>query len=317
MNTQHRLQGKVGIVTGGATGLGAGVARKLAADGAKVLIIDVDETTAAATVEQIRDANGAAAFMKGDVAKEETAKAMVERAVNEFGRLDILVQNAYGVADFSDGTALEIEVNAWRKGMDLLVMAHFLGAKYGVPAMRESGPPEGFNPGPWKGHGLRSGSPPAMEIGRIVNMSSVHGLLQASGFMIYETGKAAVNGLTRQMAVDFGPLGITVNAIAPGHVVTENLEKLWSDTGNEEGFHLGELQYPVRRMGVPEDIGNAVAFLCSSEASFITGVVLPVDGGLTIQLQENIVYELRDYIQKNPGLRTFFDGTSFKADSRQ
>ena len=317
MNTETRLQGKVGIVTGGATGLGAGVARKLAADGAKVLIIDIDAETAAATAGQIRDAGGAAASMTGDVAKEETAAAMVERAIDEFGRLDILVQNAYGVAGFSDGTALDTEVSAWRKGMDLLVMAHFLGAKYGVPAMQESGPPEGYDPAPWEGRGLRHGTPPPMEIGRIVNMSSVHGQLQAAGTMIYETGKAAVNGLTRQMAIDFGPLGVTVNAIAPGHMVTENLEKLWAEHANEKGFHLGELQYPVRRMGVPEDIGNAVAFLCSEEASFITGVVLPVDGGLTIQLQENIVYELKDYIHRNPDLRTFFDGSAFGAADRR
>ena len=118
------------------------------------------------------------------------------------------------------------------------------------------------------------------------------------------------------MAIDFGPMGITVNAIAPGHIVTEGLEKLWSEVGNEAGFHLEELQYPVRRTGVPEDIGNAVSFLCSQEAAFITGVVLPVDGGLTIQLQENIVLELKNYIQENPGLKTFFDGGYGSGDRR-
>ena len=243
-----------------------------------------------------------ATTMSGDVAQEETAKAMVERAVAEFGRLDILVQNAFGVATFKDGSALDVDIAGWRQGMDLLVMAHFLGAKSAVPAMVDSGPPEGFDPGPWTGRGLRSGSGPATEVGRIINISSVHGLLQAAGTMVYETGKAAVNGLTRQMAIDFGPLGITVNAIAPGHMVTEHLEKLWAEVGNEEGFHLEELQYPVRRTGVPEDIGHAAAFLCSAEAAFITGVVLPVDGGLSIQLQENIVLELKNYIQQHPNL---------------
>ena len=246
--------------------------------------------------------------MRGDVSKEEVARTMVERAVEEYGRLDILVQNAYGVIGFSDGSALEVDVESWRKGMDLLVMAHFLGAKYGVPAMTESGPPSGFDPGPWEGCGMRHGSPPPMEVGRIVNISSVHGLLQAARTMVYESGKAAVIGLTRQMAIDFGPLGITVNAIAPGHIVTEGLEKLWSEVADEAGFRLHELQYPVRRTGVPEDIGNAVSFLCSAEAAFITGVVLPVDGGLSIQLQENIVLELKSYIQEHPGLKTFFDG---------
>ena len=303
-----KLHGKVAIVTGGATGIGAGIARKLAADGSAVLIVDIDEDGAAASAERIRDGGGRASSMLGDVSKEEVAKEMVARAVEEYGRLDILVQNAFGVIGYSDGSALEVDVESWRKGMDLLVMAHFLGAKYGVPAMTESGPPQGFDPGPWEGRGLRHGSPPAMEVGRIVNISSVHGLLQAAGTMVYESGKAAVIGLTRQMAIDFGPLGITVNAVAPGHIVTEGLEKLWSEVGNEAGFRLLELQYPVRRTGVPEDIGNAVSFLCSEEAAFITGVVLPVDGGHSIQLQENIVLELKSYIQEHPGLKTFFDG---------
>ena len=99
-------------------------------------------------------------------------------------------------------------------------------------------------------------------------------------------------------------------------MVTDNLEKLWAEVGNEEGFHLHELQYPVRRTGEAADIANAVSFLCSAEASFITGVVLPVDGGLSIQLQENIVLELKDYIQNNPQLKTFFDSSGFEKAGR-
>ena len=125
--------------------------------------------------------------------------------------------------------------------------------------------------------------------------------------LVYETGKAAVIGLTRQMAVDFGKFGITSNAIAPGHIVTENGQEFWEKHGNEKGFHLFELQYPVRRTGVPEDIANAVAFLSSPESGFITGVTLPVDGGLIIQLQENIVMDIVDYVREHPDLRTYFD----------
>ena len=136
-----KLHGKVAIVTGGATGIGAGIARKLAADGSAVLIVDIDEDGAAASAERIRDGGGRASSILGDVSKEEVAKEMVARAVEEYGRLDILVQNAFGVIGYSDGSALEVDVESWRKGMDLLVMAHFLGAKYGVPAMTESGPP--------------------------------------------------------------------------------------------------------------------------------------------------------------------------------
>ena len=279
-----RLSGKSAIVTGGALGIGGATARRLARDGASVVIIDVNENAAIANVDDIRDAGGNAVAMTGDVAREEVAQAMVERAVAEFGRLDILVQNAYGGNDDRAGSAVDVSPTAWREGMDLLTGALFLGAKYGVPAMESSG-----------------GG------GRIVNISSVHGLLMAPGSLVYEAGKSAVIGMTRQMACDFGQLGITVNAIAPGHIVTEKSERMWQERGNAAGKRLWELQYPVRRTGVPDDIANAIAFLCSEEASFITGVILPVDGGLSIQLQEDLVLGIKDFIRDNPDLRTISD----------
>ncbi len=278
-----RLSGKSAIVTGGALGIGGATARRLARDGADVLIIDVQEDAANANADRIREGGGKAVAMTGDVAREEVAQGMVERAVAEFGRLDILVQNAYGGNDDRAGSAVEVSAAAWRAGMDLLTGALFLGAKYGVPAMESSGG------------------------GRIVNISSVHGLLMAPGSLVYEAGKSAVIGMTRQMACDFGQLGITVNAIAPGHIVTEKSEQMWKERGNPAGKRLFDLQYPVRRTGVPDDIANAIAFLCSEEASFITGVVLPVDGGLSIQLQEDLVFGIKDYIRDNPGLRTISD----------
>lgn len=301
------LAGKTAIVTGGAQGIGGTTARRLAAAGAQVLIVDVDAQAAAANAEAIAHAGGVAACMIGDVSQEETAKAMVERIVGEYGRLDILVQNAYGGGRDRSGSAVEVDPKAWREGLDLLVGALFLGAKYAVPAMVQSGPPPGYDPGPWQGAGLRHGTPPPREVGRIVNVSSIHGLVQAPRSLVYEVGKSAVIGLTRQLAVDFGPQGITVNAVAPGHIVTERMNQMWEKTGNEEGFHLFELHYPVRRTGVPEDVAHAIAFLCSPEAAFITGVVLPVDGGLSIQLQENVIMDLKDYILEHPQLRTHFD----------
>lgn len=307
MSHHQPLAGRAAIVTGGALGIGGGTARRLATDGASILIVDIVEDAAQRNVRRINDAGGSATYMVGDVAQEDVAKSMIERCVDEYGRLDILIQNAYGGGVGRDGSAVDVEPDAWRSGMDLLVGAQFLGAKYGVPAMEASGPPDNFEIPEWKGAGRRHGDPPKMEVGRIINISSVHGLLQAPRALIYEAGKAAVVGLTRQMAVDFGPLGITVNAIAPGHIVTERGEAMWAELGNDAGFGLFERHYPVRRTGVPADIANAIAFLCSPDASFITGVVLPVDGGMSIQLQENIVMHTKDYIVANPDLRTHFD----------
>jgi len=233
---------------------------------------------------------------------------MVAEAVARYGRLDILVQNAFGIGSSTfGGGALDVDADGWHGGIDVLVSALYLGAKYAVPAMEASGVPDGFDTTPYGQFGLHAGVPPKTEVGRIINMASVHGLLQAAGMLVYEAGKSTVIGMTRQMAVDFGPLGITVNAIAPGHIMTEKLEAVWREHGNEAGYRLFELQYPVRRCGMLQDIANAVGFLSSSEASFMTGVVLPVDGGLSIQLQENIVMEVKDYIQENPDIRTSFD----------
>ena len=302
-----RFDGRSAIVTGGALGIGGGCAHRIAADGGSVLIVDVDEEAGASTVKEILAAGGTAEFMTGNVAEESVAAEMVEMAVSWFGRLDLLVQNAYGGGPGSSGSAVEIEPKAWHNGMDLLVGAHYLGAKFAVPAMVESGTDPNFDPPSWEGAGRRHGEGPKQNVGRIVNMSSVHGLLNAPRALIYETGKAAVIGLTRQMAVDFGPMGITVNAIAPGHIVTERGNATWNEVGNDAGFRLFELHYPVRRTGIPEDIANAVGFLCSNEASFITGQVLAVDGGMTIQLQEDIVMDSKNYIAANPDLRTHFD----------
>jgi len=138
--------------------------------------------------------------------------------------------------------------------------------------------------------------------GSIVNLSSVHGLLQAPRALIYEAGKSAVIGMTRQMAQDFGPSGIRVNAVCPGHIVTERIQaQNWDN--NPAGLRFFEEQYPVRRCGRPVDIANAIVFLCSDEASFITGHALAVDGGLTIQLQENLGVQLAHFIQEHPGTR--------------
>jgi NAD(P)-dependent dehydrogenase (short-subunit alcohol dehydrogenase family) len=274
-----RFEGKTAIVTGGAQGIGGATARRLAADGAKVLIVDINLDAAQLNVDRIRKAGGTALAMQGDVALEKICRAMVARVVADWGRLDFLVQNAYGGGREVGGGAVEVSSAAWDKGMGLLVKSLFLGAKYAVPEMEKVGG------------------------GSIVNISSVHGILMARGALVYETGKAAVIGLTRQLAVEYGPKKIRVNAIAPGHIVTENMKKGWDAHGNAEGFRFFELQYPVRRTGVPDDIANAISFLCSEEASFITGVMLPVDGGLSIQLQENILMDVVPYVREHPGMK--------------
>jgi NAD(P)-dependent dehydrogenase (short-subunit alcohol dehydrogenase family) len=122
--------------------------------------------------------------------------------------------------------------------------------------------------------------------------------LAAPGFLAYETVKAGVIGLTRQLAAEYGPDGIRVNAVCPGHILTEQAQRQWAD--HPDGLRFFEAQYPLRRVGQPLDIANAIAFLCSDDASFITGQALVVDGGLTLQLQENLAVHLARYAREHP-----------------
>ena len=268
-----RQDGRVAIVTGGAQGIGGATARKLAAEGAKVLIADVDEAAMAQNAARIREAGGTVETIVTDVSQHAQIKAMVDAAVGHWGALHILVNNAYAGGREQHGSAVEVSEEGWNKGLTILITALFLGVKHAVPAMQQSGG------------------------GAIVNLSSVHGVLMAPRKLVYEAGKSAVIGMTRQMAIDFGPLGIRVNAICPGHIVTERIKPQWD--AHPDGLRYFEQHYPLRRTGVPDDIANAINFLCSDEASFITGHALAVDGGMTIQLQEDLAVNVAHYLREN------------------
>ena len=269
------LQNKVAIVTGGALGIGGAASRKLAAEGAKVIVADYVPEAAEENAEQINKAGGEAKAVQIDVSRVEDIERMVGEAVDAYGGLHILVNNAWGRKE-RDGTSETVTETAWEYGLDVMVRAHFRAMKHAVPHMRKAGG------------------------GAVVNIASVHGLLMATNRLVYETAKAAVIGMTKSMACDHGPDGVRVNAICPGHIVTERGEKNWAK--NPSLHDLFVQQYPVRRTGVPDDIANAIRFLVSDEASFITGHALVVDGGLTIQLQENIGVAQAVYHRDHPDI---------------
>ncbi len=269
-----RFQDKTAIVTGGAAGIGGATARRLAGEGASVLIADINEESASANVERIREAGGSAEAVRTDVGVHDDVRAMVEHAVSLWGRLDILVNNAYSPGEGHTGTAVEVTERQWDEGMGVLVKAIYLGVKYAVPEMRRGGG------------------------GSIVNISSVHGLLGTPGGLVYQAGKSAVIGVTKEMACDFGPDNIRVNAICPGHIVTERSAEYWHGRDGVQPLILE--QSPLRRVGKTDDIASAVAFLCSEEAAFITGHALVVDGGLSIQLQEDLGIRQARFARSRP-----------------
>jgi NAD(P)-dependent dehydrogenase (short-subunit alcohol dehydrogenase family) len=253
-----KLAGKVSLVTGAALGIGKGIARVFAQEGAKVVVVDWDDKNGEKSAAELRDGNHEALFVKCDVSNEEQVQAMVDKTIEAFGRLDILVNNA-GIGVYK--SILEATSADWDRCLGVNLKSVFLCSKYAIPHMQAVGK------------------------GVIVNISSVHAHATANGVAPYAASKGGITALTRNMAIDYGP-AIRVNAIAPGWVWTpliENLFKNYPDPA--EMVNTVSQRQVMKRMGTPEDIGHAAAFLASDEASFITGTQLFVDGGLTAVLE--------------------------------
>ena len=251
-----RLDWKVAIVTGAgsrAEGIGNGRAAAIlfAREGAKVLLADVNRAAAVATLAMIEQEGGEAAVFEADVPSADHCRAMVEEAVRRWDRLDILDNNV-GIG--GRGTVVEVEEADWERIMRVNVTGMMLSSKYAIPAM------------------LRSGG------GAIVNISSITALRQ-HGLTAYSASKGAVIALTRAMAIDHAREGIRVNCIAPGPLYTP---MVYADGMSEEMRELRRLAAPLGIEGTGWDVAHAALFLVSDEARYITGVVLPVDGGVIL-----------------------------------
>jgi NAD(P)-dependent dehydrogenase (short-subunit alcohol dehydrogenase family) len=244
-----RLAGKAAIVTGAASGIGEATALVLAREGASVAVADVDEPGGKRVVAQIQKSGGQALFIKTDVGKAAQVKRMVEHTAKAFGRLDIIHNNAIW---FRHGSAVELEEKDWDGTLDVGLKSIYLAAKYGIPVMRQTGG------------------------GAIVNTASVHSLVGFATSTAYDAAKAGILGLTRVLAIDYGP-DIRVNAVLPGAILTP----LWDNlkVPPKERRRYAQM-VPAKRLGKPEDIAYAVLYLASDEASFVTGTTLVVDGGL-------------------------------------
>ena len=244
------VQNKVIVITGGAGGIGSAQAKLLARNGAEIWILDLVQEKIDQLVEELKRQGGKAHGAVADVTSEEEWKTIVERIVSESGRLDVVVNNA-GINIRKP--IEEMVKDEWMKMMEVNTASVFLATKYVLPVMRKQGG------------------------GAIINTSSIWGLRGASCEVTYSCTKAALIGLTRSLAAELAPTHIRVNCVAPGVIRTDMLDALPAEV-------LPQLaqETPMGRLGTPEDIAHAVAFLASDKADFITGQVLTCDGGFIL-----------------------------------
>lgn len=246
----RRLEGKVAIVTGGASGIGAETVRTLANHGASVVVADFNEAGAKEMADSIVAEGGVASPVFVNATVEESVKSMVDYAVQTYGRLDILHNNAGGSKP-TDGDIASMTQETWDFAMGLNLTAVLWGCKYGVLAMRESGG------------------------GSIINTASMSGLLGDHGYSAYGIAKAGVVNLTKYVATQEGENNIRCNAIAPSVVETPATQTAFSDEVRAAYLKTNAVQ----RLGTPSDIANAVLYLASDESGYMTGHTMYLDGG--------------------------------------
>ena len=249
-----RLEKKVAVITGGGAGIGRAIAGRFGREGASVVLAEIDAVNGADTERRIRDAGGDALFVQTDVSNEMQVKAMAQKALDRYSRVDVLCNNAAILLSHEETRAHELTNETWDRTMAVNLRGYWLCSKYIIPAM------------------LRQGG------GSIIHVASPTGILGFTRLTAYSTSKGGVLGLMRSMAADYAPDNIRVNAIVPGTTDTPMNAVTLSDATKRQ--HFAEIA-PARRLGMPDDLAGIAVFLASEDSSYCIGGIFTVDGGLT------------------------------------
>jgi NAD(P)-dependent dehydrogenase (short-subunit alcohol dehydrogenase family) len=253
-----RLANKIAIITGAGAGIGYNTALRFAQEGAKLVLADINRAEVDAAAKRVAELGGEVVAVSGDISKEEDARCISETAAERFGGIDILVNNAANFTTFSVENAT---VEHWQTVLGVNVIGTALVAKHAIPHMKKRGR------------------------GSIVNVGSMSGIIAQPNMATYNSSKAAIHTMTRCMALDLAPFHIRVNTICPGCVLTSATEREWIKLGmtKEEWVSDRAALHMMKRVGEAVEVANAILFMASDEASFITAAHLLVDGGYTGQ----------------------------------
>lgn len=248
-----QMTNKVALITGGAAGIGRSCALQFAQEGANIVIADIDQDGMEETVDLIKKENVDALYTITDVSKPEDCQAMVEKAVQKFGRLDYAINNA-GIGGEASRTA-DLSIEGWNKVININLSGVFYCMKYQIPAMLKS------------------------EGGSIVNIASILGRVAFETASAYVASKHGVVGLTMTAALEYSASGVRVNSVGPGFVRTQMIKDLENDP---DAYEMLVSRHPIGRLGEADEIAALIVWLCSDKASFITGAYYPVDGGYLV-----------------------------------
>ena len=255
MPTDQRLSGRVAVITGAGTGIGVGIAQRLAEDGASIVVSASNSIAGARSLaDKVNKNGGSALAVEADFRDPSTASLIISSATETFGGLDILVNNAGFTLD---KPFAETSLDEWTSLFNINVLAMIQTSHAALAPMSQRGR------------------------GRIINISSVHSALHTSGHVIYGATKGAVNAFSRALAIELAPKQITVNVIAPGAIYVERYDR------DNRDLKAIRASIPNQKLGLPNDVASAVAYLASDEAHYVTGDVMFVDGGVTANMGVN------------------------------